>query len=166
MGLFDIFKKKKEPQITLKDLIVSDYEQKYMEECKFIWKNYVPEKGQSEVLQGELLREIEKLRNEAKDNGNINWDPNFSYFCENIKRTLCNMSIYTEEELLKITLVMDYIKYCGEFASGLGSGVDVTVNSIAYTKDNLYDIIADAIGKLQSVHPDPIPCEINYAIQR
>ena len=79
MGLFDLFKKKNEPQITLKDLIVSNYEQQYLAECQYIWKNYVPESGQSEVLQGELLREIEKLRNEAKDNGNVNWDSNFSY---------------------------------------------------------------------------------------
>ena len=166
MGLFDIFKKKNEPQITLKDLIVADYEQQYLEECKYIWKNYVPENGQSEVLQGELLREIEKLRNEAKDNGNINWDMDFSYFCENIKWKLSNMSIYTQEELLKINLVMDYLKYTGEYASSLGNGADVMVNSIAYTKDNLYDIVADAIGKLQSVHPDSIPCDINYAIRR
>lgn len=166
MGLFDIFKKKKEVTINLRDLIVADYEQQYLEECKFIWKTYVPENGQSEVLQGELLRQIEKLRNEAKDNGNINWDPDFSYFCEFIKRTLCNMSIYSEEELTKITLIMDYIKYCGEYACSLGDHVDVIVNSIAYTKDNLYDIVADAIGKLQNVHPDPIPCDINYGIRR
>ena len=153
MGLFDLFKKKNEPQITLKELIVSNYEQQYLAECKYIWKNYVPESGQSEVLQGELLREIEKLRNEAKDNGNVNWDSNFSYFCENIKWKLSNMSIYSEEELLKITLVIDYLKYTGE-------------NNICYSRDNLYDIVADAIGKLQSVHPDPIPCDINYAIQR
>ena len=42
MGLFDLFKKKNEPQITLKELIVSNYEQQYLAECKYIWKNYVP----------------------------------------------------------------------------------------------------------------------------
>ena len=62
-------------------------------------------------------------------------------------------NIYSEEELLKITLVIDYLKYTGE-------------NNICYSRDNLYDIVADAIGILQSVHPEPIPCDINYAIQR
>lgn len=166
MGLFDIFKKKKEVTVNLRDLIVADYTPLYPEECRFIWKTYVPEKGQSEILQGELLRQIEKLRNEAKDNGNINWDSDFSYFCEFIKRTLCNMSIYTEEEMARITVIMDYIKYCGEYASRLGDSEDAEVNSIAYTKDNLYDIIADAVGKLQNVHPDPIPNDINYGICR
>ena len=45
-----------------------------------IWRNYVPEAGQSEILQGELLREIEKLREEAQGNGNRNWDGDFSCF--------------------------------------------------------------------------------------
>lgn len=166
MGLFDIFKKKKETPINLRDLIIDDYELQYPEECLFIRETYVPESGQSEVLQGELMRQLDALRIEAKEYGNIHWDTDFSWFCEFIKRTLCNMSIYSEEEMTKITLIMDYMKYCGEYAGNLGGGEDVNTNSIAYTKDNLYDMIADAIGKLQNVHPDPIPCEINYGIQR
>ena len=76
-----------------------------------------------------------------------------AYFCENIKWKLINLSIYTEEELLKINLIIDYLKYTGD-------------NKISYTKDNLYDILADLVGKLQNVHPDPISCEINYSVQR
>lgn len=166
MGLFDKFKKKKEVKLTLRDLILEDYTQKYQEECHFIWENYVPSQGQSEILQGELLREIEKIRHEAQENGNINWDGDYSYFCEYIKRILCNMSIYSEEECLKITLIMDYLKYCGEYASHMENSEDIEINSIAYTKDNLYDMIADMIGKLQNLHPDPIACDINYALQR
>lgn len=153
MGLFDFLKKKEVPQVSLRDLIVVDYSKKYVAECQYIRENYIPEQGPSEVLQGELLREIEMLRNEAVEQGNSQWDMDFSYFCENIKWKLTNLSIYTEEELLKINLIIDYLKYTGE-------------NKISYTKDNLYDILADLVGKLQSVHPDPIPCEINYSIQR
>ena len=153
MGLFDFFKKKEEPQVTLRDLIVVDYTQEYAGECQYIRDHYIPEEGPSEVLQGELLREIEILRNEAKVHGNVHWGMDFVYFCENIKWKLTNLSVYSEVELLKINLIIDYLKYTGE-------------NSLSYTKDNLYDILADLIGKLQSVHPDPIPCEINYSIQK
>ena len=111
MGLFDFFKKKNEPQMTLKDLIIVDYKPVYKNECEYIREHYVPEKGASEVLQGELLREIELLRKEAKENGNKNWDMDFSYICENIKWKLCNMSIYSEEECLKVNLIIDYLKY-------------------------------------------------------
>jgi len=57
---------------------------KYFEEAKFIWKNYVPKSGQADTVQGELLRVIEKLRYEAQDNGNINWDDGFEMFCHYI----------------------------------------------------------------------------------
>lgn len=41
-------------------------------------------------MQGELLRQIEKLRCEAQDNGNVNWGEDYSYFCDFINETLCN----------------------------------------------------------------------------
>ena len=94
MGIFDKFKKK-ESNISIEQLKNEQYEQEYFETCKFIWKNYVPKSGQSTVLQGELLRELEKLRLEAQDNE-----------------------------------------------------------------------LDDAIGKLQTQHPDPIPFEKNSEIKR
>lgn len=104
MGLFDVFKKKE------------NYEQKYFEQCKYIWKNYVPKRGQADSLQGELLRQLEKLRCEAQDNGNANWGEDYSYFCDFINETLCNQIIYVEEEKRRISLVLNYIKKCGCYA--------------------------------------------------
>lgn len=43
--------------VTIHELIGKDYEQQYFDECKYIWKNYVPQAGQADNLQGELLRE-------------------------------------------------------------------------------------------------------------
>ena len=45
----------------INELISKEFEQQYFEECKHIWQNYVPLKGKSNCLQGELLREIEKI---------------------------------------------------------------------------------------------------------
>lgn len=167
MKLFS-FKKKK--NISLEEILSKEYEQKYFNECKFIWKNYVPKKGQSQVLQGELLREIEKLRCEAQDNGNINWDDDFSFFCDFINKTLCTQTIYSDVEKEKISLALEYIKECGSYAKkyndGKISNKNVNINKIAYTKDNLYDIVADAIGFLQKENPEPIPFKINEKIKR
>ncbi len=44
----------------INELISKEFEQQYFEECKHIWQNYVPLKGKSNCLQGELLREIKK----------------------------------------------------------------------------------------------------------
>jgi hypothetical protein len=42
-----------------------------------IWRQFVPSAGQAETVQGELLRAMEKLRDEAARNGNGNWDEGF-----------------------------------------------------------------------------------------
>lgn len=180
MGLCDIFKKRKtqtaaeksikENQITIEQLIQEKYKQKYFKECKYIWSNYVPKSGQSDVLQGELLREIEKLRDQAQRNGNINWDDDFVYFCEFIQETLCSQKIYSEKEKTRITLVLNYIKECGNYAREFYDGKipddKVVVDMIAYTYDNLYNIVSDAIGLLQTKNPEPIPYIMNDKIKR
>ena len=79
-------------------------------------KNYVPQAGQAHNLQGELLREIEKIRCEAQDNGNINWDDDYSYFCDFISGKLTEQPIFSEVEKQEINLIMAYIKECGTYA--------------------------------------------------
>ena len=70
----------------------------YGKECNHIMNNLVPARGQADSLQGELLRELEKLRYEAQNNGNQNWDEWFVFFCDHIKAQLCSQSIFSDEE--------------------------------------------------------------------
>ena len=169
MGLFDIFKKHKN-EINIETIISSEYAQIYFDECKYIWENYVPKSGQSECLQGELLREIEKLRCEAQDNGNINWDDDYSYFCDFIVRALNAQSIFSDMEKEETARIMNYINECGLYAQKVNNGEisqnDIDIIKIAYTKDNLYDIICDKIGKLHQSNPAPIPYKINNELKR
>lgn len=95
MSLFN----RNKQEITLDKLINQEYTEKYLEECKDIWKNFVPDSGQSDVLQGELLRMVEKLRWEAQNNGNINWNEDFEYFC----------FILETSSLIKIYLIKESI---------------------------------------------------------
>jgi hypothetical protein len=39
---------------------------KYFEEAKFLWQNFVPQSGQADKIQGELIRAVERLRDEAQ----------------------------------------------------------------------------------------------------
>ena len=121
MGLFDKFRKKNSG-LTIEEIISNDYEQEYFDECKYIWKNYVPSKGQADSLQGELLREMEKIRCEAQDNGNINWDDDYSYFCDFISERLCEQPIFTAAEKDEVILIMSYLKKCGIYAQKFNSG--------------------------------------------
>lgn len=167
MGLFDLFKRQK-PNITIDELKSREYEQEYFEECKYIWKNYVPKSGQADNLQGELLREA--LRCEAQDNGNINWDYDYAYFCDFIRSSLNAQSIFSDEDKEEISLIMNFIKECGLYAKRYNSSKSPDENDdiekLAYTEDNLYDIICDKIGRLQKENPQPIPYRANDNIKR
>jgi hypothetical protein len=55
---------------------------KYFEEAKIIWKSHVPKSGQSDTVEGELIRAVEKLRYEVQNNDNGNWDTGFERFCQ------------------------------------------------------------------------------------
>jgi hypothetical protein len=46
----------------------------YEVDAKRIWKTCIPPSGKATTVQGELLRAVEKLRDEAQRNGNANWD--------------------------------------------------------------------------------------------
>ena len=169
MGLFDKFRKRNSG-LTIEEIISNDYEQEYFDECKYIWKNYVPSKGQADSLQGELLREMEKIRCEAQDNGNINWDDDYSYFCDFISERLCEQPIFTAAEKDEVILIMSYLKKCGIYAQKFNCEEipedDVDIEKTAYVRDNLYDIICDKIGKLYKENPDLIPYERNNNIKR
>ena len=169
MGLFDKLKRGKS-NLTMDTIICEEYEQQYFDECKYIWKNYVPQAGQADNLQGELLREIEKIRCEAQDNGNINWDDDYSYFCDFISRKLTEQPVFSETEKQEINLIMAYIKECGTYAKKFYSGKisenSVDMEKLAYVNDNLYDRICDKIGRLHKENGEPMPYEKNDNIAR
>ena len=169
MGLFDKLKREKN-NLTIGAIIGKEYEQQYFDECKYIWKNYVPQAGQAHNLQGELLREIEKIRCEAQDNGNINWDDDYFYFCDFISGKLTEQPIFSEVEKQEINLIMAYIKECGTYAqkfySEKKSENNVDMEKIAYVNDNLYDRICDKIGRLHKENGEPMPYEKNDDIVR
>lgn len=146
---------------------------KYLEEAKYIWKNFIPKSGQVNNLQGELLRQLEKLRYEAQNNGNINWDSNFEYFCNFLNITLCNCGALSDEEKLYVSNALSKIKAVGQVAFYYNNGeisdeeMEEKYNfELAYVDDDLYDVVADAIAALYISHKQPIPYEVNPDIHR
>ncbi len=53
MGIFDKFRNSEK---DLERLSLEKYELKYLDECKYIWKNYVPQSGQSSKLSRRCFR--------------------------------------------------------------------------------------------------------------
>ncbi len=125
------------------------YKNKEINQCQKMWKELVPEQGQADSLQGELLREIEKLRWEAKQNGNINWDDNFEFFCDNINSVLKKSNIFDEKECNNINEIMTFIKANGKYAyDNFDKISDDDYNPIkqAYVDDDIYDYICEKIA--------------------
>lgn len=155
---------------TVDRLGIKGYQMSHFEICKKIWKELVPKSGQADSLQGELLRQAEKLRNEAMDNGNVNWDDNFEWFCDFISETLRKSDLFEEKQMETIAGALDYIKKCGMYAyqyhTGEISDDDVNPMLFAYAENDLYDYIEDAIAVFAEANPQIIAYEKKDFIYR
>src|SRR5271170_7945857 len=60
--MFNFFKKQKERPYNWK------------KEHARLWRSLVPPRGQADTLQGEIIRIVGKLTDQAFRNGNMNWD--------------------------------------------------------------------------------------------
>jgi hypothetical protein len=69
----------------------------YLEEGRAIWTRFVPKSGQAGTVQGELLRAVEKLRDEAMRNGNGNWDAGFEILRAYLERHLLDEAVFPAE---------------------------------------------------------------------
>jgi len=116
---------------------------RYFEEAKNVWVNYVPARGQSDTVEGELIRAVEKLRTEAYDNGNGNWDEAFEMFCEYLLKTLASDEAFSIE--IQAELIAD-IKRLSDY-------------NHPYLEDDLYDRITDHIVEWSKYHKGPVKRE-------
>jgi hypothetical protein len=69
------------------------------DEAKHIWQTFVPRSGQADTVQGELLRAVEKLRDEAIRNGNGNWDEGFEILLRYLEERLLDSAIYSDSTI-------------------------------------------------------------------
>ena len=123
---------------------------KYFDEAKKLWRAYVPESGQADTVQGELMRSIEKLRWEAQNNGNINWDKDFSLLADFIKKTLLawdQFDTHAQKEIDNdIKVILDFRH--------------------PYVEDDVYDRLIDRIVEWSRTHPEPVAHELNKNLNR
>jgi hypothetical protein len=124
--------------------------EEYREIGRFIWKTYVPKNGQSDTVQGELLRANEKLRDEAQRNGNCNWDKGheiLSFFILNTLSTSNDVSKEAKVQLKRdIDRILDYEN--------------------PYTEDDLFDRIEKIIFDWYICNKEPTPRDHNPELLR
>ena len=138
----------------------------YFHVCKEIWNRWVPQRGQSQVLQGELLRQIERLRYEAQSNENRNWNDDLLYYCDFLRSTLREADCLTPEEQEAVNSALVRLRSCGEVAYRYYQGeisdeelAEDYNGELASPNNALYDRGCDALALFYRANPNPIPYE-------
>lgn len=116
--------------------------EEYLKIGQFIWKTYVPKSGQAETVQGELLRAIEKLADEAQRNGNINFNPDcHGILISYLRKYLTDTTMFDKETIIQINKDLDTLSKEDE----------------PYTEEELYDRLRDRIFDWYLKNKTPIP---------
>ncbi len=121
----------------------------HFEEATRIWQDFVPERGQARTVQGELLRAVEKLRDEATRNGNMNWDVGFEILLEYAQTRLTDPNVYAQEVIERTRAAFTRLR----------------AHDRPYLEDDLYDALGDRVVEYFR-HYGSLPHAINPDLHR
>jgi hypothetical protein len=115
----------------------------HADEARQVWQKYVPKRGQADTVQGELLRTIEKLRDEAQRNGNANWEEFTGYG---------RLAVFLRETLVS----------SGLFDAATARTIERDVERLLDyenpdTDDAPYDRLTDRVVEWCRAHREPLP---------
>ena len=114
---------------------------KYPEEARSLWRTSVPRSGQADTVQGELLRAVEKLRDEAQRNGNLNWGGGHEALVTYLRANLLGSGIVSKTAAQEIETDLDRLSRF-EYPE---------------TSDAPYDRLVDRVIEWCRAHPEPVP---------
>jgi hypothetical protein len=113
----------------------------HFEEARALWQTYVPARGQADTVQGELVRAIEKLRDEAQRNGNINFRRDHELLAQYVRDTLLSSRLFRESTL-------------SDIAADVARLLDANHPE---TSDAPYDRLADRVVEWSRAQTGPVP---------
>jgi hypothetical protein len=112
----------------------------YREQAGVLWRTHVPRTGQADTAQGELIRAVEKLRDEAQRNGNINWRKDHVILAEYVRDTLTSSGVFAEGAVQEIEQdVARLLNY-----------------TEPETSDGPYDRLTERLVEWARAHPEPV----------
>ena len=122
----------------------------YNEKANKIWQDFVPESGQAAFVQGELLRAIEKLRDEAQRNGNINFHKKcHGILLQFLRNTLSDSKVFDKKEIKQINNYLDQL----------------SIENQPNTNDAIYDEISKRIVDWNVYYGDTIKHQKNTRLK-
>lgn len=113
---------------------------KHAEEFHRLWQTLVPDGGQASTVQGELIRSVARLRDEAERNGNANWDEGYELFCDFIEITFQPWRMADPVFREKVETILNRIRQ----------------PQIAYLDYALFDELSDYAVEWCRRNPEPI----------
>ena len=139
--MFEIFKKQK----------TKPYDWK--KEQARLWNALVPADGQAETLQGELVRIVGKLTDQAFRNGNMNWDEDHERMWRFVGHHLDDPATFITQERALIRDKIEEIIRDKDAPDLSGDGC-------------CYYIIAEKVVDWCVAHPTPIPHQKDEKLKR
>jgi len=82
----------------------------YFREAQAIWRTEVPASGQADTVRGELLRAVEKLRDESMRNGAANWDAGFDILLAYLVDHLKDPEVFDLATRTRTAAILDRLK--------------------------------------------------------
>ncbi|MDQ8201345.1 hypothetical protein QEH56_24510, partial [Pelagicoccus enzymogenes] len=101
-----------------------------------LWIELVPSAYEAETLQGELVRCIGNLEDEAKRNGNMNWDSEDRRAVNFLKKHLPDPDVFSEEERKRIK---ECVKTIGDAGSFKNNEVTDSEEELKYVLNRVVD---------------------------
>jgi hypothetical protein len=125
-------------------------------EYEELWDRLVPDSGQAETVQGELVRVIRRLDSECERNGNGNWDRGFRMFTDFLYWHLRDPAVFDPPAIAQIERDINQVRAMGnrteplEYAEG----------------EDAFDRIADRVVEWCLYYPEPIANPCNPRLKR
>ncbi|MQW77211.1 hypothetical protein GHK92_15160 [Nocardioides sp. dk4132] len=115
-----------------------------------IWRAHVPASGQSSVEQGELLRCLAKLEDEATRNGNINFDEQHLRLRDHLRSLLLDPTLFTAQEL----------RLLAEDLEAVGHATSPVLD------EQVWDRLEHAVARWCRAHPEPLARPLDPDLRR
>jgi hypothetical protein len=112
----------------------------------------VPASGQAPTVQGELIRSIGRLTDEAYRNGNGNFDDGYRMMCRYLREKLSDPNVFTNDDIKEINQCIDRIL------------VDDRPDVMGPTTS--YDRVAEKVVRWCMARQTPIPHQQNPDLYR
>lgn len=129
---------------------------RYTFEYNGLWKKLVPKSGQAKTVQGELVRIVGRLADEAYRNGNANWDRGHRAYLSYLSEHLLEGSVFDSRTVAQIKRDLKNIGDMGSHPYRL-----------AYQPgEDPYDRITDRVVEWCQSHPEDIPHKPNPKLSR